>query len=111
MDLTIVPVPTPPQPLRVETSEQKSCTAKDRTPDSSLDFGTSFDCFDELSHTQSREVGEEARKNRAYLVREMARVGFQNYPREWWHFELASERGAETCFNFPVEARRPAKRP
>ncbi len=111
VDLTIVPHPSPPQPARVQLGERKSCIAEDRAPDSSLDFGTGFDCFDELSHTHNPDVGEEARRNRAYLVKEMARAGFRNYPREWWHFELVGEPHGEGCFDFPVKARQPAAQP
>lgn len=51
-----------------------------------LDMGTTFDCFDPLSATQARGVTREQAANRALLVAAMARHGFRNYAREWWHF-------------------------
>ena len=71
-----------------------------------LDFGTGYDCFHELSATAHPGVGHLARRNRDWLVTEMARAGFRNYAREWWHFELA---GAPigVALDFPVRARPP----
>src|SRR5207249_39003 len=39
--------------------------------DDSLDMGTSFDCFDPLSHTSASGIGAEARRHRALLVAAM----------------------------------------
>src|SRR5262249_13393294 len=57
-----------------------------REPDNSLDMGTSFDCFDEMSHTVSSEITAEQRENRRLLVDAMSARSFKNYFREWWHF-------------------------
>jgi zinc D-Ala-D-Ala dipeptidase len=57
-----------------------------REPDSSLDMGTSFDCFDEMSHTVSSEITAQQRENRRLLVDAMLARSFKNYSREWWHF-------------------------
>jgi len=72
--------------------------------DNSLDFGTGFDCFDPKSHTWSTEISARAQRIRRLLVDAMAAEGFQNYSKEWWHFEL---KGAATLrpFNFPVRKR------
>jgi D-alanyl-D-alanine dipeptidase len=48
-------------------------------------MGTRYDSFSQRSHT--RAVRGRARRNRRTLVRAMARRGFANYHREWWHFE------------------------
>lgn len=53
-----------------------------------LDFGTPFDRFDPRSSTASPVIGGDARANRARLVALMVRHGFDNYPKEWWHFSL-----------------------
>ena len=53
-----------------------------------LDFGTPFDLFDPRSATAHPAIGEEAAANRLLLVELMAAEGFENYPREWWHFRL-----------------------
>lgn len=49
------------------------------------DFGAPFDYFDKRSWTKAH-VPQEAHANRDRLVALMRRHGFENYPREWWHF-------------------------
>lgn len=58
-------------------------------------FGTPFDFFDQRSWTKS-ETGGEARAHREALVALMRRHGFQNYPREWWHFAFSGADGAQS---------------
>lgn len=58
-----------------------------------LDFGSRFDLFDPRSATASTAVPAPARANRARLAALMARHGFANYPREWWHYTLTSAKG------------------
>lgn len=62
--------------------------APDMRPDeTSLDLGTSFDCFSPLS-AMGAPVSPEAARNRARLAAAMAAEGFRGYDREWWHFRL-----------------------
>ncbi|MGA8171463.1 MAG: M15 family metallopeptidase [Methylocystis sp.] len=63
------------------------------------DFGAPFDFFDRRSWTGALKHGA-ARLNRARLVALMRRHGFDNYPREWWHFTL---RGAKRIESYDVE--------
>lgn len=58
-----------------------------------LDFGSPFDLFDPRSATGSKAVSPQAQANRAKLAALMARHGFANYPREWWHYTLKSAKG------------------
>lgn len=67
-----------------------------------LDFGTPFDFFDEASWTANAEVSAEAQKNRRTLEALMRRHGFENYPREWWHFSFAGAAGAPS-FDIEIE--------
>jgi D-alanyl-D-alanine dipeptidase len=53
-----------------------------------LDMGTLFDCFDELANTANPKISKKATNNRQYLKAVMARFGFKNYSKEWWHFAL-----------------------
>lgn len=57
------------------------------------DFGTPFDFFDPRSWTKATS-STKARANRETLVALMRRHGFENYPREWWHFTYKSANGA-----------------
>jgi zinc D-Ala-D-Ala dipeptidase len=104
VDLTLIPLPPsrfppyrPRQPLR-------DCrgTIANRTPDSGLDMGTAYDCFDPLSHTANPDIGPGPARNRLLLKAVMERHGFRNYPREWWHFTLRDEPWPDTYFDHPV---------
>ena len=43
------------------------------------------------------------------LVDAMARHGFKNYDKEWWHFTLENEPYPDTVFDFPIEPRGSSK--
>lgn len=68
-----------------------------------LDMGGPWDFFDEKSHTDYPGISAEARANRLLLKTLMARHGFSNYAKEWWHFTLADEPYPDIWFDFPVE--------
>lgn len=109
VDLTLIPLsrPPPPPPMRATPVEERDSTdCRDVSarfaPDGSLDMGTTFDCFDDLAHTDDPRVSPAARQNRALLRSAMERRGFVNYPKEWWHFTLANEPYPSTSFDFEV---------
>ena len=87
-----------------------SCIAgKDkRYEDGALDFGTGYDCMDELSSITHPGVSAEARKNRLMLHDLMVAAGFKPYRREWWHFELIDEPFPQQSFDFPIRPRKKA---
>jgi D-alanyl-D-alanine dipeptidase len=103
VDLTIVPSPTPPQPAW-DPQRQVECfkPAAQRFPDNSLDFGTGFDCFHELSHSLNPAVEPAQRAHRALLRTLMDRYGFNGLSEEWWHYTLRNEPYPSTYFDFPV---------
>jgi len=80
----------------------------ERYADGAIDFGTGYDCMDELSATTHPAIGPEARKNRLMLRDLMVGAGFRPYRREWWHFELIDEPFPQQSFDFPI---RPRKKP
>jgi D-alanyl-D-alanine dipeptidase len=88
VDLTLVPKGSQTPPFDPQAL-YGSCAgpAAARAPDNSLDMGTGFDCFDVQSYTRSPVTPAE-RKNRDLLLQAMARHGFVNYKREWWHFSF-----------------------
>jgi D-alanyl-D-alanine dipeptidase len=105
VDLTIVPLPVPPQPGFDPSAPLVSCEEPEaeRAPDNSVDMGTGFDCFSVRSHTASRAIAKEARANRQLLKSTMAKHGFRNASTEWWHYTLRNEPYKRTYFDFPVE--------
>ncbi len=104
VDLTIVPLPIPEQ-KKFEIENQCDCTKGNRYRllDNSIDMGSGFDCFHEMSHTARPQLTETQRKNRLLLKSIMEKHGFRNYSKEWWHFNFIAEPFPETYFNFPVE--------
>ncbi len=105
VDLTLVPLPAPPQPTWKpgDPLRDGSLPKGDRFADNSIDMGTGFDYFGEAAHTHNPTFPPEVRANRLLLVSLMEKHGFKNYHREWWHFTLMNEPYPETYFNFPVE--------
>lgn len=82
------------------------CTAPAaaRAPEGSLDMGTGYDCLDVMSYTRSPGVNAEQRARRAALVAAMAKRGFVNYFREWWHFAYART-GPLAYYDVPIRPR------
>ncbi len=105
VDLTIIPLPIPEQEKYIDGMPLVECykPASQRFKDNSIDFGTGFDCFDELSHPENQNVGVEQRVARNLLRTLMDKYGFNNYDMEWWHFTLRNEPFPGTYFNFTIK--------
>ena len=95
--LSAVPKPDPSQPL-------KACTLPkgERFEDGAIDFGTGYDCLDEMAATSNAAVSEVAQRNRQMLKSVMQSAGFRPYSKEWWHFELADEPFRQDGFDFEI---------
>ncbi len=106
VDLTVVPIDGPaPAPFDAN-ARYGSCAGPlaARAPDDSLDMGTSFDCFSVKSYTRNGSITAEQHARRMLLRDAMARHGFVNYKREWWHFSYpAADTRRE--YDFPIEPR------
>lgn len=107
VDLTLVQAPLVPSAPFDPAAAYGPCTgpAAQRSPDNSLDMGTGYDCFDTVSYTASPGISAEQRRRRGLLVTAMARRGFVNYHREWWHFTYGAR---EAYYDVPIRPR-PAK--
>ena len=106
VDLTVVPKDGPP-PAPYDTNVRYgSCAgpAAARAPDDSLDMGTSFDCFSVRSYTRNASITAEQRARRMVLLQAMARHGFVNYKREWWHFSYPAA-DPRAAYDVPIGAR------
>lgn len=73
------------------------------TPHQPLDMGTSFDFFAESSWPDYPGLNLQQRANRVLLQVLMAKHGFRHYPKEWWHFTFNAELYPDTYFNFVIE--------
>jgi zinc D-Ala-D-Ala dipeptidase len=82
------------------------CTApaEARAPEGSVDMGTGYDCSDPRGHTAATSITAAQRRRRNELVVAMARQGFVNYWKEWWHFSLPGAGGP--AYDFPIQPRR-----
>jgi len=105
VDLTIVLLSAPPQPDYTPGQTLSACylPSGKRFADNSIDMGTGFDCFHELSHTANAKIGEQQKINRLLLKSLMEKHGFKNYDLEWWHYTLKNEPYPDTYFDFVIE--------
>ena len=70
--------------------------------DNTVDMGSSFDLFDNVSFPSNREISEQQYKLRMYLQSKMIKYGFEPLSQEWWHFTLKDEPFPNTYFNFDI---------
>ena len=81
------------------------CTApaEARAPEGSIDMGTGYDCSDVKAHTATNSITTAQRRSRNTLVAAMAKQGFANYSKEWWHFSLPGT--GRQAYDFPITRR------
>jgi D-alanyl-D-alanine dipeptidase len=105
IDLTLVDLKADNSAVFDAAKAYADCTApaRDRAPEGSVDMGTGYDCSDVKAHTAVRSITSAQRKWRAKLVLVMARRGFVNYSKEWWHFSLPGAAGP--AYDFPITRR------
>jgi D-alanyl-D-alanine dipeptidase len=106
IDLTLIERTRGDTPAFDPTAAYGSCAGSvaQRAPDSGVDMGTGYDCLDVLSHTANSAIGAEQRRWRNLLVAAMAKRGFTNYRREWWHFGYGSPASAAS-YDVPIRPR------
>ena len=106
LDLTLVDLTADNSAVFDLHKAYADCTAPAaaRAPEGAIDMGTGYDCSDLKAHTAARTIAPDQRRWRNELVSAMARQGFVNYSKEWWHFSLPGAGGA--AYDFPIEPRR-----
>ena len=106
LDLTLVDLQADNSDAFDPDKTYADCTApvSARAPEASVDMGTGYDCCDVKAHTAARSITPAQRRWRNLLVAAMARQGFVNYSKEWWHFSLPG--AARPAYDFPISARR-----
>ncbi len=105
LDLTLVDLTADNSANFDPTKPYADCTApaEVRAPEGSVDMGTGYDCSDAKSHTAARSITTAQRRWRNMLTAAMARQGFVNYSKEWWHFSLPGAGGQ--AYDFPISRR------
>ena len=103
IDLTLIRLPGPAAAPYDPRASYGPCTASaaQRAPDTGIDMGTGFDCFDTKSHTAA--IGGEPKRWRDVLGNVMRARGFHNYFREWWHFTYGPQ--PPQAYDFPIAPR------
>jgi D-alanyl-D-alanine dipeptidase len=106
LDLTLVDLKADNSASFDPAKDYGDCTANVnlRAPEGSVDMGTGYDCSDPRSHTAAKSITAAQRRWRQKLVMLMARRGFVNYSKEWWHFSLPG--GGGQAYDFPIAPRR-----
>ncbi|WP_300178691.1 M15 family metallopeptidase [Bradyrhizobium sp.] len=105
VDLTLVDLRADNSAIFDPTKAYADCTApaSARAPEGSVDMGTGYDCSDVKGHTAAASITPPQRRWRNLLVAVMARQGFVNYSKEWWHFSMPGARGP--AYDFPIKPR------
>jgi zinc D-Ala-D-Ala dipeptidase len=105
VDLTLVDLNADNSAQFDPSKAYADCTADAgaRAPEASVDMGTGYDCSDVKAHARARSVTPDQRRWRNLLVAAMAKQGFVNYSKEWWHFSLPGAGGP--AYDFPITAR------
>ncbi|WP_454634333.1 M15 family metallopeptidase [Bradyrhizobium cenepequi] len=106
LDLTLVDLAADNSGKFDPARDYADCTAsvEKRAPEGSIDMGTGYDCSDVKAHTAAPSINAAQRRWRRMLVAAMARQGFVNYSKEWWHFSLPGAGGQ--AYDFPIPPRR-----
>ena len=106
VDLTLVDLTADNSAQFDANKPYADCTApaSARAPEASVDMGTGYDCSDVKAHTAARSMTPAQRRWRNLLVAAMARQGFVNYVKEWWHFSRPG--AARPAYDFPISAPR-----
>jgi zinc D-Ala-D-Ala dipeptidase len=101
VDLTLVDLKADNSAMFDSSKPYADCTApvSARAPEAGVDMGTGYDCSDVKAHTAAKSITPE-RRWRNLLVTAMARQGFVNYAKEWWHFSLPGAAGL--AYDFPI---------
>ena len=105
LDLTLVDLTVDNSATFDPAKPYADCTAPaaNRAPEGSIDMGTGYDCSDVKANTAAASITPAQRRWRNTLVAAMAKHGFANYSKEWWHFSL---RGAgRQAYDFPIPRR------
>lgn len=99
-DLTLIKADMAMAPLTKGTRTLENGEVIPFIDDNTVDMGSSFDLFHEVSHHDSPMVTAQQTQNRELLRTIMKANGFTDFDKEWWHYTLADEPYPDTYFDF-----------
>lgn len=73
-----------------------------------IDMGTQYEEYNQKTITKNNLLTKEQQKNRKYMKKKLEKLGFSNFPAEWWHYSYgdrmwAAYKGKKTCFYGYIE--------
>lgn len=101
-DLSIIPIGKKLGKLNVIIRTLSNGDCIPFLDDNTLDMGSSFDLFHEVSHHDSGLISGEQAQNRNILRAAMRDHGFAEIKEEWWHYTLRDESYPDTYFDFEI---------
>lgn len=102
-DLTIIPENEKIKPIEVSSRTLNNGKTIPFLSDNTIDMGSSFDLFHEVSHHDTKLINDQQNHMRDILREAMDNHKFKEYSEEWWHYTLVDEPYPDTYFDFVVE--------
>lgn len=56
-----------------------------------LDMGTKYEEYNEKTFTNSKKITDKQKNNRRYMCEKLEKLGFNNFPAEWWHYSYGDK--------------------
>jgi D-alanyl-D-alanine dipeptidase len=91
IDMTIIKDGQELHEIKVSERKLKDGFTVKYLDDGTEDMGTSFDLFDEASHTDSKLIKRKCREKTKFFKSVLEKCNFANYDQEWWHYTLKNE--------------------
>lgn len=102
-DLTLIPIGQKLQDIKVTSRELLNGEVIPFLDDNTVDMGSSFDLFHQVSNHDSLLVTPKQHEMRNFLRSVMKKHGFKEYKGEWWHYTLEHEPYPNTYFDYVIE--------
>lgn len=103
IEVSIIPLSgklkSSPSVLKKSYKNNKIITYLD---DGTIDMGTSYDFFDELSSPNNDQIGIEEKNNRILLKETMENHGFKQSKLVWWKYTYIREPFIDSKFDFEI---------
>lgn len=103
VDVTIIPLTTEiKDPCTIKKLNYKNIGDIMYVDDGTLNMGSSYDLFDQVSSHGCDLIEQSAKDNRAFLKEAMESNGFVSNDQVWWQYKLAREPFVDSNFDFDV---------
>lgn len=104
VDLTLIPLDSALKPIQIQKRRLRDGENIAFLNDNTVDMGSSFDLFHDVSHHGTHLITPEQTHMRLLLKNTMEAHGFKPVSEEWWHYTLQDEPYPDTYFDFSPNA-------